>query len=137
MRWRIAGYGAALAAGTLALQWLEYLRLARAWPGEILTGIVALGFLGLGIFVGGRVLARPAAPPFDGNPAAQAALGLSRRELTVLEALAAGRSNKEIAAALGVSPNTIKTHVARVFEKLEVRRRTEAIAAARRLGILP
>jgi ATP/maltotriose-dependent transcriptional regulator MalT len=54
----------------------------------------------------------------------------------VLQQLAAGRSNKEIAAALHVSPNTVKTHVARLFEKLGARRRTEAIARARALGLL-
>ena len=65
------------------------------------------------------------------------ALGLSERELEVLHELAAGHSNKEIAAHLHVSPNTIKTHVARLFEKLGARRRTEAILRARELGILP
>jgi NarL family two-component system response regulator LiaR len=54
----------------------------------------------------------------------------------VLELLAAGRSNKEIANALGVSPNTVKTHVGRLFGKLEVSRRTEAILRARELGML-
>ena len=54
----------------------------------------------------------------------------------MLELLAAGRSNKEIANRLDVSPNTVKTHVARLFEKLEVRRRTEAILPARELGMI-
>jgi DNA-binding NarL/FixJ family response regulator len=54
----------------------------------------------------------------------------------VLQLLAAGQSNKEIARQLGVSPNTIKTHVSRLLEKLKARRRTEAIARARELGML-
>jgi DNA-binding NarL/FixJ family response regulator len=54
----------------------------------------------------------------------------------VLQALAEGRSNKEIAILLEISPNTIKTHVARLYEKLGARRRTEAIRRARELGIL-
>lgn len=54
----------------------------------------------------------------------------------MLELLAAGRSNKEIAAELSVSPNTVKTHVAKLFGKLEVSRRTEAILRARELGML-
>jgi ATP/maltotriose-dependent transcriptional regulator MalT len=54
----------------------------------------------------------------------------------VLELLAAGRSNKEIASRLNVSPNTVKTHVAKLFDKLEVRRRTEAILRARELGMI-
>jgi DNA-binding NarL/FixJ family response regulator len=79
-----------------------------------------------------------AVPPTPtGNPEAQAALGISPRELAVLRELAAGRSNKEIALALQVSPNTIKTHVARLFEKLDARRRTDAINRARELGIVP
>ena len=54
----------------------------------------------------------------------------------VLELLAAGRSNKEIAGRLGVSPNTVKTHVAKLYGKLDVRRRTEAMRRARELGML-
>jgi len=87
--------------------------------------------------VGAKIFAAPAAPAFDGNPKAQTALGLSGRELEVLHELAAGHSNKEIAAHLHVSPNTIKTHVARLFEKLGAKRRTEAIRRARELGIVP
>jgi ATP/maltotriose-dependent transcriptional regulator MalT len=63
-------------------------------------------------------------------------LGVSDREFEVLTLLAQGRSNKEIAKQLGVSPNTVKTHVASLFEKLESKRRTEAISRARELGIL-
>ena len=133
---RVALYGAALAAGTLALQWFDYQRLARQQTGEIYIFLIAAGFLVLGIYIGARVIGgRPL--PFDGNPQAQAALGISSRERVVLEQLAAGRSNKEIARELGVSPNTIKTHIARLYEKLEASRRTEAIARARTLGLLP
>ena len=136
--WKQAvGYGALLAGGTLALQWLDYQRVARIHSVEITLFLVAAAFLALGILLGVRVLAAPAPAPFDGNPPAQAALGLSGRELEVLRELAAGRSNKEIAALLHVSPNTIKTHVARLFQKLTVRRRTEAIRRARELGIVP
>jgi DNA-binding CsgD family transcriptional regulator len=134
---RIALYGAVLAAGTLALQWLDYMRLARAHSGDIYVFLIAAGFLGLGIFVGMRVMGAPKPTPFDGNPKAQASLGISPRELTILQELAAGHSNKEIAANLDVSPNTVKTHVARLFEKLGARRRTDAIAKARELGIVP
>lgn len=132
---RIAGYGAFLAAGTVALQWLDYQRMVRVHSGEIYIFLIAAGFLVLGVFVGMRLFgARPA--PFDGNPRAVESLGISVRELAVLEELAAGRSNKEIAARLGVSPNTVKTHVARLFEKLSAKRRTDAIKRARELGIV-
>ncbi|MDB5693245.1 MAG: helix-turn-helix transcriptional regulator [Alphaproteobacteria bacterium] len=136
--WRqIALYGAFLAAGTLALQWLDYQRLVRAHAGDFTIFLIALAFLALGLFVGGRLMAGPKPAPFDGNPRAVASLGISPRELKVLEEIAAGRSNKEIAARLHVSPNTVKTHVARLFEKLEAKRRTDAIARARSLGIVP
>jgi DNA-binding CsgD family transcriptional regulator len=134
---RLVGYGALLAAGSVALQWLDYQRLARMHSGDIYLFLVAVAFLVLGIVLGVRVFAAPAAMPFDGNPKAKESLGLSERELEVLQELAAGHSNKEIAARLHVSPNTVKTHVARVFEKLDAKRRTDAIRRARELGIVP
>ncbi len=131
-------YGALLAAGALALTWLDYLRFARTFPGEFQIFLIAAGFLGLGVWAGARLFAdRQADPQFDGNPAAQRTLGLSAREMEVLALIAGGLSNKEIAARLNVSHNTVKTHVARVLEKLEVSRRTAALARARELGLLP
>lgn len=133
-------YGAALAAGALGLQWLDYQRLARAHAGELYVVLIALVFLIAGVVVGMRLMrAPPAADTADtaGNPRAIATLGISPRELDVLRELAAGYSNKEIAARLDVSPNTVKTHVARLLEKLDARRRTEAISKARELGLLP
>ncbi|HEX3666142.1 MAG TPA: response regulator transcription factor [Rhizomicrobium sp.] len=132
----IAVYGAALAAGALVLQWLDYDRLAWSRPGEIYFALIAAAFLGLGIFIGMRVFAGPAPAPFDGNPQAVASLGISPRELLVLKELAAGRSNKEIARLLEISPNTVKTHLARVYEKLGAERRTDAVNRARELGII-
>jgi DNA-binding CsgD family transcriptional regulator len=134
---RIVLYGALLAAGTLALQWLDYQRLARAHSSDILIFLIAVTFLGLGIFIGVRMIAAPTPRPFDGNPKALASLGISPRELAVLHEIAAGRSNKEIATQLHVSPNTVKTHVARLFDKLGAKRRTDAINTARELGIVP
>ncbi len=131
-------YGAVLAIGALALTWLDYFRFTRSFPGEIQVFLLAAGFLGLGIWAGARLFAgRAEAPAFDGNPAAQRTLGLSPREMGVLALIADGLSNREIAARLNVSPNTVKTHVARVLEKLEVSRRTAALARARELGLLP
>lgn len=135
---RIVCYGALLAAGTFGLEWLDYQRLAREHSGDIYLFLLAAAFLALGIFVGVR-LARPVTPPagFDGNPQAVEALGISPSELTVLREIAAGRSSKEIAARLNVSPNTVKTHVARLFDKLGAKRRTDAVNRARELGIVP
>lgn len=136
--WKQAAfYGVLLAVGTLVLQWLDYQRLARAYSGEIYAFLIAVAFLVLGVFIGVRAFRAPNPAPFDGNPKARDTLRISERELTVLHELAAGRSNKEIAAKLNVSPNTIKTHVTRLFEKLGAKRRTDAINRARELGILP
>ncbi len=134
---QIALYGLLLAAGTFALEWLDYQRLARAYSTDVYVFLIATAFLALGVYIGSRVLGRVrGATPFDGNPKAQASLGISERELEVLQQLAAGHSNKEIAAKLAVSANTVKTHTAHLFEKLGARRRTDAINRARELGIL-
>lgn len=129
-------YALLLAAGALALQWINYQRLTRSYAGELYLFVVAAAFLLLGLLVGARVIAARPAAAFDGNPQALAALGISARELTVLELLAAGHANKEIAARLHLSPHTVKTHVARLLDKLDAKRRTDAIARARELGIL-
>ncbi len=130
-------YGALLAAGTVALQWIDYQQLALAHPAHVYTFVTAAGFLALGVYIGARVIGRPQPLAFDGNAKAQAALGISPRELAVLHEIAAGRSNKEIAEHLSVSPNTVKTHVSNLFGKLDASRRTEAINKARELGIVP
>lgn len=130
-------YGLALAAGAAALQWLDYRHFARAQSETFYIAVIALAFLALGIWAGVKLLGhRAPPPPFDGNPQAQATLGISPREREVLALLAAGLSNKEIAERLHVSPHTVKTHVAKLYEKLDARRRTEAILKARELGLL-
>jgi DNA-binding CsgD family transcriptional regulator len=129
-------YGAILAAGSLGLQWLQFQFLVRTHPAEVYLALIAIGFMGLGIWVGSRLFRRAPPSPFEINTRAQQTLGISARELEVLELLAAGRSNKEIASRLEVSPNTVKTHVASLFGKLQVRRRTEAILRARELGMI-
>lgn len=131
-------YGFVLAAGAVALQWLEYQIWARAHPGTVYIALIAAAFLGLGIWVGARLFrSEPRAGEFSPNERAQSSLGITEREREVLQLLADGRSNKEIAGRLGLSPNTVKTHVARLFEKLRVARRTEAILVARELGLVP
>jgi DNA-binding CsgD family transcriptional regulator len=135
---RVAIYGSLLAAGTLGLQWLDYLRLVRVHSGDFYIFLIAAAFLVLGLYVGARVLGgQPSVASFDGNPQARAALKISASEMTVLEEIAAGRSNKEIAARLNISPNTVKTHAAHLFEKLGAKRRTDAVKKARELGIVP
>jgi DNA-binding NarL/FixJ family response regulator len=130
-------YGAILAAASLGLEWLQYRYLVRTYSFEVYVALVALAFLGIGVWAGARLFRRaPSTAPFEPNTRVQQTLGISERELEVLELLAAGRSNKEIASRLGVSPNTIKTHVANLYGKLDVKRRTEAIRRARELGML-
>jgi DNA-binding CsgD family transcriptional regulator len=129
-------YGALLAAGSVGLQWLQYQYLVRAHPGEAWLALIAIAFLGLGVWIGARLFRHPPPAAFETNTRAIESLGISTRELEVLALLAAGQSNKEIASRLEVSPNTVKTHVAKLFEKLAVRRRTEAILRARELGMI-
>ncbi|MCW3836566.1 response regulator transcription factor [Sphingomonas canadensis] len=135
--WRhLVAYALLLALGTALLQWLDYRWMVRSHSTGFYLFLVAAGFLALGMVIGMRVLAPRTRPPFDGNPAAVESLGISTRELAVLRELAAGRSNREIADALRISPNTVKTHVARLYEKLGASRRTDAVARARELGIV-
>lgn len=129
-------WGLFLAAGAAALQWLDYKLLTRAYPLEIYVAIVAAAFAAGGVWVGWRFAARPLGP-FEPNTAAVRSLGLTGQELRVLGHLAEGQSNKEIARRLGLSPNTVKTHLANLFSKLEVQRRTQAIRRARELQLIP
>ncbi|HUO68116.1 MAG TPA: LuxR C-terminal-related transcriptional regulator [Gammaproteobacteria bacterium] len=130
-------YGAILAAASLGLQWLQYRYLVRAYSFEAYVALVAVAFLGIGVWAGARLFRRaPSVAPFEPNTRVQQTLGISERELEVLELLAAGRSNKEIAGRLRVSPNTVKTHVGKLYGKLDAKRRTEAIRRARELGML-
>ena len=130
-------YALALAAAVALLDWLEYRYVTRAFSTEIYIALIALCFVALGVWAGRRLTPAPAPTEFERNEAAIRSLGLSPRECEILEHLASGRSNKELARALGISPNTIKTHVARVFEKLEVQKRIAAIEKARMLRIIP
>jgi DNA-binding CsgD family transcriptional regulator len=129
-------YGAILALLVFLLEWLNYKHSFHAWPTEIYVAIIAVLFVGIGIWVGNRLTARPR-QPFARNDAAIRSLGISAREFEVLELLAAGCANKVIARQLAISPNTVKTHIARIFEKLDVASRTQAIRKAQALDILP
>ena len=135
--WRLIPiYGFALAALAFLLEWLDYKHAIHAWTTEFYVACIAVVFVALGIWVGNRLTARPRAA-YVRNDAAIAALGISARECEVLGMLAAGHANKVIARRLDISPNTVKTHVARLYEKLEVASRTQAIGKARELDILP
>jgi NarL family two-component system response regulator LiaR len=131
-----------------ALKLIEYRFLVIEHSLEIYGGIVALLFSILGIWLGLKltrtretVVVRevpvPAQGPFVLNVARKEQLGLTNRELEILELIAAGLSNREIAERLYVSENTVKTHAASVFEKLNAKRRTQAVQLAKEAGLIP
>lgn len=143
-------YGLSLAGLLFLLKWLELRLIIIDHAFEIYIGAIAIIFTLLGIWLALK-LARPgiktvvvekevlihdpraASVP---NDAQLARLGLSQRELEVLRLMAEGLSNQEIAGRLFLSPNTIKTHSSRLFEKLEVKRRTQAVDKAKKLSII-
>lgn len=130
-------YALALAAGAFVLQWLQYQYFARMFSTEIYIALIAAGFAALGVWAGIKLARRPAPAAFEKNTAALSTLGITLREQEVLALLAAGKSNKEIAQKLGVSPNTVKTQIASLYQKLEVNRRTQAVQKARELALIP
>jgi DNA-binding CsgD family transcriptional regulator len=105
--------------------------------GELYVLLVAAGGVALGAWLSRMLTPRRASAAFVPNRAAIRALGLTAREVEVLATLAAGDSNKAIARKLGISPHTVKTHVARVCAKLEVERRGQAVDKARFLELIP
>lgn len=139
MRKTVLFYGIALAALTGVLKFIEYSFWVRDLPLEYYLGMVAIFFTGLGIWAGLKLTRRKVivvTPDFKLNEAELQRLGISKREYEVLELIAQGLSNQEIAEKLFVSLNTVKTHSSNLFMKLEVRRRTEAIRRAKELRLL-
>jgi len=130
-------YSSVLALSVFALQWFEFHYSVRLFSTQIYIAVIALGFCLLGIWVGHRLTRRESQIEFVRNEQAIRTLGLSERELQVLDYLAQGQSNQEIAKSLHLSTNTIKTHLSHVYQKLEVSRRTQAVQKARNLSILP
>jgi DNA-binding CsgD family transcriptional regulator len=135
--WRtVLLYGSGLAVAAVALEQLKFRYAASEVSTDLYVGLLALGFTALGLWVGHRLTARKPPTAFERNSAAIATLGLTPRECEILGLLASGQSNKELARTLGVSPNTVKTHLASLFAKLEVDRRVKAIEKARFLAII-
>lgn len=133
---QILGYGVVLALGAFALNWLDYQHLVRQLSRESYVVVIALLFTGLGVWMG-QVLTRPPAGPVPPPREIARQLGVTRRECEVLALLAEGMTNKQIARNLGMSPNTVKTHLSRLFEKLGAQRRTQAVQRARELRLIP
>lgn len=130
-------YGLALAAAAIVLQWIEYQYTVRRIPAEFYAVLIAIFFTVLGIWAGNRLTRRAAPARFERNERALATLGITEREYDVLKLLADGHSNGEIAKKLFVSANTVKTHLAHLYGKLGVSRRTQAVCKAKSLRLLP
>jgi len=143
-------YGVSLAVLTLLLRWLEFRFVVIDHALDIYIGIIAVFFTALGIWLALK-LTKPkvktiivekkvlveAPGEFIFNEAEFRALGLSNRELEVLQLMSQGLSNQEIAEKLFVSLNTVKTHSSGLFSKLDVKRRTQAVEVGKRLKIIP
>jgi DNA-binding NarL/FixJ family response regulator len=133
-------YGFAMAALIGVLKFIEYRYVVRDLSLEFYLGAVAILFTGLGVWVGLRLTRKKVvivSPDFKLNEPELKRLGISKREYEVLELIAQGLSNQEIAEKLFVSLNTVKTHSSNLFMKLDARRRTQAIHRAKELGLLP
>lgn len=126
-----------LAAGAFGLAWLDLLQTTRRMTPELYVALIAMLFAAGGLWLGWKIATRRLGPDFVRNDAAVRSLGLTNQEMRVLGALASGGPNKEIARGLGLSPHTVKTHLANVFAKLAVRTRTEAVTRARELSLIP
>jgi len=128
------------------LQWTQYRFLVIEHSIEIYGGLIAAIFAVLGIWLGLRLTRRqpsvvvkevPLVQPFTRDDSKREDLGITPRELEILELIAKGMSNREIADKLYVSENTVKTHSSRVFDKLGARRRTQAVQLGKEFGLLP
>jgi len=140
-------YGLIAGACIAFLRLIEYRFLVLDHSVEIYGGLVAVLFASVGIWLGLKLTRKqievrevlvevPAASNFVRDEKQVATLGLTPRELEILELMAAGLSNKEIAERAFVSENTVKTHASRVLDKLGAARRTQAIQRAKELRLI-
>jgi len=147
MRKQALLYGALLGALIAVLQLIEYRWLILEHSVEIYGALIAALFAGVGIWLGlrltqpkERIVVRevevPAPVEFVRDDAKVTALGLTPRELEILEHIAQGLSTREIAERVFLSENTVKTHASRVFEKLGARRRTQAVQLGKELRLI-
>lgn len=141
-------YGSLCGLLIVVLRLVEYRFLVLDNKIELYGGAIALLFVVLGIWFGSKMVKRKEVvivkevminsnEPFVLNEDKLKQTGISKREYEILEQIAKGLSNKEIADKLSVSENTVKTHSSRIFEKLDVSRRMQAIQKAKELGLIP
>ena len=150
MKRQVLIYGALGGILIVVLRMLEYRYLVVEHSLELYGGLIAVIFVALGLWLG-RALAGPKSPapvlersiavhqtiaPTASSDEQRAALGITKRELEILQLMADGLSNREIAEKLFVTENTVKTHSSRLFEKLDARRRTQAVQRGKAAGLL-
>ena len=132
----------------VVLRLVEYRFLVVEHSVEIYGGLIALLFSAAGIWLGLKLTRKkevlvvkevpvPSSQPFALNEDRLKDLGITKRELEILELIAQGMSNREIAEKLFVSENTVKTHSSRLFDKLSAKRRTQAVQIGKELGLIP
>lgn len=140
MKRTILLYGLALALLVFFLKFIEYRFYVRDLSFEFYIGVVAILFSVLGIWAGLKLTRKKTivlSPDFVLDESQMQKLGISKREHEVLQLMAKGLSNQEIADKLFVSLNTIKTHTSNLFLKLEVSRRTQAVQRGKELRLIP
>ncbi len=138
----------------VALKLIEYRFLVLEHSIEIYGALIALLFAGVGIWLGLKLTRKeqiivereliverevrvPSDAPFTLNEDRLQELAITPRELEILELIASGLSNREIAEKLFVSENTVKTHSSRLFDKLSAKRRTQAVQIGKEHGLIP
>ena len=153
MKRHVLLYGLLGGALIALLKGMEYRYVVVEHSVEIYGALIAAVFVTLGIWLGQtltrnrtRVVVQEvvvevpvivAAIPFERNVERLDATGITPREMQILELIASGLSNREIAEQIFVSENTVKTHSSHLFDKLNVRRRTQAVQVGKELGLLP
>jgi DNA-binding CsgD family transcriptional regulator len=145
-------YGAVGGVIIALLKVIEYKHFVREYPSELYGGLVALIFTAVGIYLGLKwtrakeVVVIREVPvripvrmdgPFVLNAEKLKETGLTAREHEILALIAQGLSNREIGEKLFVSENTVKTHSSRLFEKMQVNRRVQAVQKGKDLGLIP
>ena len=130
-----------LVVGLLFLQWLYYKLLLVDAHTELYSGIIAVLFLGLGYFIALQLEGTNSPQELPTESSTELSLCpstdvLSVREIEVLQLMAKGHSNQQIADTLFISLSTVKTHCSSIYVKLDVKRRTGAVEKARVLGLL-
>lgn len=130
----ILGTGLIIVATFMLLQLSRYSYLSGDIAIEIVIGVIALAFFALGLFLARKYFNKPKSQEVDEQAIRK--LGISKRELEVLQSIAIGLSNAEIANKLFVSESTIKTHISNLLVKLDAKRRTEAVNIAREKRVI-